>query len=105
MVLKPLDNIDQDKQPFFSPKLEDEEKSLGSRWFKMLPLIVDPANMFVHISNVEIDPSLARTFVKEIPASNKYVNDTYLFEINANDAEEKVGNVSFFVEVSAFNNK
>ena len=54
MVLKPLDNIDQDKQPFFSPKLEDEEKSMGSRGFKMLPLIVDPANMFVYVSSAKI---------------------------------------------------
>ena len=52
---------------------------------------------------MEVRPRLARTFLKEKTASSKQMNDTHLFAIAASNAEEKVGNISFFVEVAAFN--
>ena len=70
----------------------------------MLPILVDPADMFVLVNKVFLRPRLASRFVKTTTqSSSKQLNDTRLFLIAANDGEEIVGNVTLFVELSAFN--
>ena len=48
-------------------------------------------------------PEKASEFVKMHLSSNKITNSTQIFFIDENDNREKTGNVSFFVEISAFN--
>ena len=48
-------------------------------------------------------PEKASEFVKMHLSSNKITNATQIFFIDENDKREKTGNVSFFVEISAFN--
>ena len=48
-------------------------------------------------------PEKASEFVKMRLSSNTKTNNTQIFFIDENDKREKTGNVSFFVEISAFN--
>jgi hypothetical protein len=48
-------------------------------------------------------PEKASEFVKMIISSDTVTNTTRFFEIDENAYREKTGNVSFFVEISAFN--
>ena len=48
-------------------------------------------------------PERAAEFVKMILSSDAITNRTRIFVIGENDWAEKTGNVSFFVEISAFN--
>ena len=50
-----------------------------------------------------IVPEKASDFVKMFLSSNTIKNVTQIFVIAENDYREKTGNVSFFVEISAFN--
>jgi len=63
----------------------------------------DPAEKFVYGSRSKILPAQASDFVKVKVSSNTEKNSTHIFTIDANDVREKTGNVSFFVELSAFN--
>ena len=48
-------------------------------------------------------PERASEFVKMMLSSDMITNRTRVFFIDEDDFREKTGNVSFFVEVSAFN--
>jgi len=48
-------------------------------------------------------PAQASDFVQILPSSDTITNSTHVFNIDKNDDREKTGNVSFFVELSAFN--
>jgi len=48
-------------------------------------------------------PEKASEFVKMIISSDTVTNTTRFFEIDENAYREKTGNVSLFVEISAFN--
>jgi len=59
--------------------------------------------MFAYVSKTRIAPRRASEFVKTFFSSNTITNRTFIFVISENDWSEKTGNVSFFVEISAFN--
>ena len=59
--------------------------------------------MFAYVSKTRISPQRASEFVKTLFSSNDITNRTRIFVIDENDWHEKTGNVSFFVEISAFN--
>jgi len=59
--------------------------------------------MFAYITKTRIAPRRASEFVKTLFSSDVIVNRTRIFVIGENDWHEKTGNVSFFVEISAFN--
>jgi hypothetical protein len=59
--------------------------------------------MFAHVSKTRIAPERASEFVKTFLSSDDIANRTRIFLIGENDWSEKTGNVSFFVEISAFN--
>ena len=59
--------------------------------------------MFTHVSKSRIAPKRAEEFVETFLSSNTIANRTIIFAIGENDWNEKTGNVSFFVETSAFN--
>ena len=48
-------------------------------------------------------PELAAEFVKMTLSSDAITNRTRIFVIAENDWAEKTGNVSFFIEISAYN--
>ena len=48
-------------------------------------------------------PELAEEFVKMMLSSDTIINETRIFFIDEDDYREKTGNVTFFVDVSAFN--
>ena len=73
------------------------------RWQEDLEYIRDPANKYVYVSNSRIMPERAQEFVKMMLSSDTITNVTRIFFIDEDDYREKTGNVSFFVEVSAFN--
>jgi len=57
----------------------------------------------VYGSRGKIVPAQASDFVQMIVSSETITNSTHIFIIDANDDREKTGNVSFFLELSAFN--
>ena len=59
--------------------------------------------MFAYVSKTRIAPQLASSFVKQFFSSDMIANRTHIFKISENDWSERTGNVSFFVELSAFN--
>ena len=59
--------------------------------------------MFVHVTKSKIVPEKASDFIKMLLSSDKITNSTQIFKINENDDREKIGNFSFFIELSAFN--
>jgi len=59
--------------------------------------------MFAYVTKTRIAPRRASEFVKTIFSSDSIENRTRIFVIGENDWNEKTGNVSFFVEISAFN--
>ena len=59
--------------------------------------------MFAYVTKTRIAPRRASEFVKMLFSSDSIVNRTRIFVIGENDWSEKTGNVSFFVEISAFN--
>jgi hypothetical protein len=59
--------------------------------------------MFTYVTKTRIAPRRASEFVKMLFSSNYIANRTRIFVIGENDWNEKTGNVSFFVEISAFN--
>ena len=59
--------------------------------------------MFAYVTKTRISPRRASEFVKTYFSSDEIVNRTRIFVIGDDDWSEKTGNVSFFVEVSAFN--
>jgi len=59
--------------------------------------------MFAYVSKTTIVPRRASEFVKTFFSSDAVTNRTRLIVISDNDWSEKTGNVSFFVEISAFN--
>jgi len=63
----------------------------------------DHAEKFVYVSRSKILPAKASDFVKIKQSSDTVTNSTQIFSIDVNDVREKTGNVSFFVELSAFN--
>jgi hypothetical protein len=63
----------------------------------------DHAEKFVYVSKSKILPAQASDFVKIKQSSDTVTNSTQIFSIDVNDVREKTGNVSFFVELSAFN--
>ena len=103
MVRLPLTYIDNHLEPEFRPPLEDDKKQWGEKWKNDLPVIYDPANKYVRLHKIEIVPERAKTFVKNIPSSNRWTNSTQLLYIAAGDGREVTGNVSFFLWLSAFN--
>jgi len=99
----PATYIDLNLKPFFWPQLEDQTKIHGQKWNESLSSILDPAEKFVYVSDTRIVPEKASDFVKIIFSSDSVTNATRFFAINENDYREKTGNVSLFVQVSAFN--
>ena len=63
----------------------------------------DPADKYTYVSKSRIMPEKASDFVKMILSSDSITNTTQIFFIEANDDREKTGNVSFTIELSAFN--
>ena len=59
--------------------------------------------MFAFVTKTRIAPRRASEFVKMLFSSDSIANRTRIFVIDENDWNEKTGNVSFFVEISAFN--
>ena len=59
--------------------------------------------MFAYVTKTRIAPRRASEFVKTFFSSDAIVNRTRIFVIGENEWKEKAGNVSFFVEISAFN--
>jgi len=59
--------------------------------------------MFACVTKTRIAPRRASEFVKSYFSSDMIANRTRIFVIGENDWYEKTGNVSFFVEISAFN--
>ena len=59
--------------------------------------------MFAYVTKTRIAPRRASEFVKTFFSSDKIVNRTRILLIGEGDWSEKTGNVSFFVEISAFN--
>jgi len=59
--------------------------------------------MFAFVSKTRIAPRRASEFVKMRFSSDTITDRTRIFVISENDWSEKIGNVSFFVEISAFN--
>ena len=103
LVKLPISHIGSHLKPYFLPALEDDQKEYGERWQDDLSSIRDPADKFVHVSKSRISPELASSFVKTILSSDTIANRTLIFSISEKEWSEKTGNVSFFVEVSAFN--
>jgi hypothetical protein len=103
LVKLPVTYIDPHLKPFFGPPLKNEEKYYGKKWQEDLSSIRDPVYKFAYISKTRIAPRRASEFVKTYFSSNSITNRTRIFVIGENDWHEKTGNVSFFVEISAFN--
>jgi hypothetical protein len=99
----PVTYIGSHLKPFFGPPLENKIKKYSSKWQDDLSLIRDPAHMFAYVTKTRIAPRRASEFVKTFFSSNAGTNITRIFVISKNDWREKTGNVSFFVEISAFN--
>ena len=103
LVKLPITYIDEHLKPFFLPALKDQEKYYSKRWQNDLASIRDPAEKFAFVSRSEIVPERASEFVNMVLSSDTITNRTRIFVIDENDEREKCGNVSFFVELSAFN--
>ena len=103
LVKLPITYIDEHLKPFFLPTLKDEVKYYSKRWQDDLSSIRDPAEKFAFVSKSRIIPQRASEFVKTILSSDTITNRTTVFEIAENDWRERTGNVTFFVEISAFN--
>jgi hypothetical protein len=99
----PVTYIDSHLKPFFGPPLQNEVKKYGKKWQYGLSNIRDPAQNFAYVSKTRIAPRRATEFVKTFFSSDIIANRTRIFVIKADDWREKTGNVSFFVEISAFN--
>ena len=99
----PVTYIDSRLKPFFEPLLENKIKQFGKKWQDALSSIRDPAFKFAYVSKTRIAPRGASKFVKNFFSSDAIMNRTRTFVIGENDWNEKTGNVSFFVEISAFN--
>ena len=99
----PISYIDSHLMPYFWPALEDEAKKYGERWQEDLSAIRDPAGKFVYVSKSRILPEKASEFVKMLLSSDTITNATRVFYIDEKSYREKIGNVSFFIEISAFN--
>jgi len=103
LVKLPVSYIDSHLKPFFGPPLENEVKKYGEKWKDGLSTIRDPARMFAYVTKTRIAPRRASEFVKSYFSSDSITNRTRIFVIGEKDWREKTGNVSFFVEISAFN--
>jgi len=103
LVKLPITYIDSHLKPFFGPPLENKIKQYGEKWKDDLSSIKDPAYMFAYVSKTRISPRRASEFVKTFFSSDSIANRTRIFVISEDDWSEKTGNVSFFVEISAFN--
>jgi hypothetical protein len=103
LVKLPITYIDPHLKPFFGPPLENKIKQYGEKWRDDLSSIRDPAYMFAFVTKTRVAPRRASEFVKTFFSSDAIVNRTRIFVIGENDWREKTGNVSFFVEISAFN--
>ena len=99
----PVTYIDQHMKPFFGPPLQNEVKKYGKKWRDGLSTPRDPAHMFAYVSKTRITLRRATEFVKTMFSSNSIANRTRIFVIGEEDWSEKTGNVTFFVEISAFN--
>ena len=78
-------------------------KQYSARWQDDLSSIRDPAEKFAYVSKSRIWPEKASDFVKMHLSSDTITNRTRVFVIGEKDWREKTGNVSFFIEISAFN--
>jgi hypothetical protein len=103
LVKLPVTYIDPHLKPFFGPPLENEVKRYGKKWQDALSTIRDPAHMFAYVTKTRIAPRRASEFVKMLFSSDSIANRTRIFVIDENDWNEKTGNVSFFTEISAYN--
>jgi len=103
LVKLPFAYIDSHLKPFFGPPLQNEVKKYGKKWRDSLSNIRDPAHNFAYVSKTRIAPRRATEFVKTLFSSDSIANRTRIFVIGEGDWSEKTGNVSFFVEISAFN--
>jgi len=103
LVKLPVTYIDAHLKPFFGPPLKNKKKAYGKKWQDDLSSIRDPAYKFAYVSKTRIMPRQASDFVKTLLSSDSIENRTRIFVIGENDWKEKTGNVSFFVEISAFN--
>jgi len=59
--------------------------------------------MYAYVSKSRIMPEKASEFVKIFFSSDKIANRTQVFAIAEDHWSEKTGNVSFFIEISAYN--
>ena len=103
LVKLPVTYIDSHLKPFFGPPLENEVKKYGEKWQDGLSTIRDPASKFTKVTKSRIAPRRASEFVKTYWSSDVIANRTLVFNIDEDNWNEKTGNVTFFVEVSAFN--
>jgi len=103
LVKLPVTYIDSSLKPFFWPPLKDEKKQYGSKWQDDLSTIRDPAHMFAFVSKTRIAPRRASEFVKTFFSSDSITNRTRLFTIYPSSWREVTGNISFTIQLSAFN--
>jgi hypothetical protein len=103
LVKLPVTYINPHLKPFFGPPLKNKIKQYGSKWQDSLSSIRDPAKKFTKVTKIRIAPRRASEFVKTSWSSNNIVNRTLIFIIDEDNWREKTGNVTFFVEISAFN--
>ena len=103
LVKLPVTYIDPNLKPFFGPPLENEVKKYGSKWQDSLSSIRDPEKKFTKVTKSRIAPRRASEFVKTYWSSDIIANSTLVFKIGEDNWREKTGNVTFFVEISAFN--
>ena len=103
LVKLPVSYIAEELKPFFGPPLSNKIKQYGKKWQNSLSSIRDPAHMFTYITKTRISPKRASEFVKTHLSADEIENRTRIFVIEGDDWSEKTGNVSFFVEISAFN--
>ena len=103
LVKLPVTYIDSGLKPFFGPPLENKIKKFGEKWQDSLSSIRDPEKKFTKVTKSRIAPRRASEFVKTSWSSDTIANRTLIFKIDEDNWSEKTGNVTFFVEVSAFN--
>jgi len=103
LVKLPISYIDANLKPYFCPALKNEIKYYGKRWRESLSSICDPAYKYAYVSKSRILPRRASEFVKMVLSSNTITNATRTFYIDEDNWNEKTGNVSFFVDISAYN--
>ena len=61
-----LNEINPDIIPYFYPELKDENKIWGKEYLYTLPSLVDPYEMYVLVSKINLKPAKSIQFLKPI---------------------------------------